>query len=138
MPLYPPGSDSGGPIFGSDFTDVVDETETSTTSATYQDKLTLVTPAWTGRYRLGLNVISRMSVKNKNGWIRIYNVTNAVVEWEGSYQPAAANTEQFPFCGFHYVTLAGVAKTYKLQFRSEDGATTIYVWDAHLDLWRVN
>jgi hypothetical protein len=77
-----------------------------------------------------------MGASNKLGWIRVYNVTDAVVEWEANIRPPL-NTVQSAFSGFHYVTLAGVAKVYKMQYRSDAAGDTTYLKDAHLELWRV-
>ncbi len=130
------------PAFGQDYQIVVNDARTTTTANAYggvgTTKLTLVTPALTGTYRVAAFAVLDQGGANQIGWCRLYNSTDAVVLGEANHRPSAI-TVQAPFalrcpdCVF-----AGAAKTFLLQFRSGVAGDTTGCRYARLELWRVS
>lgn len=126
----------GGVIFGKDYTAQASEGESTTTSASWQDKVTLTTPALTGVYRVNWYVEIKTSASNKFPQARVYNDTDGVELGFG--QRTFSNAEIYDnFSGYANVTFTGVAKTIKLQFANTSGGTTT-VRRARLSVWRVS
>lgn len=108
----------------------------STTSGTYQDKVTLTTGALTGTYRLGWEGITSGGSSVRT-YVRLRNTTDSTDvtgETVNISQNANART---PACGFGQVTFSGSAKTFKLQWHSFDGETAS-IREARVELWRVS
>lgn len=116
----------------------VSEGESTTTSNTYVDKVTLVTPALTGDYFVDAFVSASADAGNKETGIRLYNETDAVVLDEGLARPDVADYF-LPVCVFNRVTFTGGAKTFKLQFNrflATGPSYTAKVRKARLRLWK--
>lgn len=124
-------------IFGADFQSAVADSRTTTTSNTYQDKLTLTTGALTGTYRVGWCADIDMGGSNQIGWARLYNVTDSTILGEQAHRPSST-TIHLPVTGFAYVTFTGSAKTFRIQFRSASSGNTIGIEHANLEFWRVS
>lgn len=132
-------SDTFGLLFGRNPQDAESEDSSSTSETTYQDKLSLVVPALAGRFRLGFSANISADAGNKRVWVRVFNSTDAVVLQESSAYPPIGNL-QIAVSGFKYVTLAGVSKTFKIQWRREAGSPSFgaTIRNARLELWRVS
>jgi hypothetical protein len=119
-----------------DFQTVADDTVTTTTSSTFQTKVTLATGALTGTYRVGMfaGVTSANSAKRVQ--CRLYN-TSDNVEYCSTDIAVPASGVYEGFTGFNYVTLAGVSKNISIQFASQDNAATVSCRRARIEFWRV-
>jgi pectin methylesterase-like acyl-CoA thioesterase len=126
-----------GIIFGANFQTAVDETTTSTTSSSYQDKVTMTTPALTGTYRVSFYCEVATGSSNTRSLARLYNVTDATELCLHDSRDSAGSLFQGKL-GFQYVTFAGVAKVFKIQFASQAGVATISCRRARIELWRVS
>ena len=122
-------------VFGNDFQQAADETETTTTGAAYVTKTTLTTGALTGTYRVGLNVEIKANDKDKQMNVRLYNVTDAeeLVFDSGDKEE---NNRYEHVSGFAFVTFAGAAKTFEAQFSSPEGRI-VTCRRARIEFWRV-
>lgn len=132
------GFTSGSDVFGNNYQTAVSLAKSTTTSATMQDKDTLTTGALTGTYRVGWMAVLDIGAANKEVAAQLYNVTDAVVVGvTQDYRPTQTTTKVF--CGgFAEVVFTGAAKTFKIQFSSPDGSTTVGIQDARIELWRVS
>ncbi len=123
------------PIFGTQFQQTKDDTESSTTSTTFQQKLRMTTTSLpSGSYRIGFYLETRQS-----------NSADAV-EWQVELNDTTilATAEQepddpndlFSYGGHDYRTLSGV-NTIDIDWRQQRGSTA-YIRRARLELWRVS
>lgn len=119
-----------------DFLYAADEGVTSTTSATYQTKVTLTTGALTGTYRVAFYAGLSSGTPNRDMECRLYNVTDAV-ELDSNYVNASASGVYRLTTGFAYVAFTGAAKSFSIQWRSPAGAT-ISIRRARIEFWRVS
>jgi len=127
---------SSGSVFGQDYQRQESLGESSTISATPQDKVTLVTPAKIGTYRLAWSAMGQNG--DKKSEMRLYNVTDAGVVGELQLYRVKDSTDNYPrFTAVHKIILAGAAKTFKLQWRSLDGQAA-KIKDASIEFWRVS
>lgn len=127
----------GSSVFGSDFQHAEDETRTTTTSSTYQDKVSLTTGALTGTYRVGWSAVHDCAANNRIVYSRLYNSTDAVA-YEEILNQLSTTSERRHIGGFNFVTFTGSAKTFVIQFRSSQSGTTSGIAYAHIELWRVS
>ena len=122
-------------VFGQDYQRVESLTESQTTLASYQDKVSLVTPALTGTYRVNWGAM--VNHNNKAGRVQLYNSTDTVVV--GSEVTHRQKTENYlPYGGAHEVTFTGASKTFTIQWRDEAGGETQSIKDAWIEIWRVS
>lgn len=128
--------DSLNPVFASNFQTVVEEAATTTTSSTYTSKVTLVTGALTGTYRVGMYADITSANPVKRVQCRLYNVSDAVEYCLTDLVPPAAGVFQ-GLSGFNYVTLSGVSKNIVIQFASQDNMTVVSCQHARIEFWRV-
>ena len=126
----------GGSDFGKDADDVESLGESSTTSSSFQDKLVLTVSGFTGRGRIGWSAI--ISNDGDTSVYRVRNTTDNNTLWETAEKIGNANDVEREISGFAYVDFAGSAKTFKLQFRDEDGGHTAKIKTARMDYWRVS
>jgi hypothetical protein len=129
-----PGGTGGD--FGADYQSAESLTESNTTSGDWQTKLQLVTPALTGKYRIGMSARIWQANVNDSVQARLYNVTDTA-EVLGPYDEEPNNsTNRFPVAGFAEVTFTGSAKTFEIQYRQDRGSTA-YIDQARLEIWKV-
>lgn len=127
-------------IFGSFFQDVESLGLSSTTSTTYQTKLTLTTPSLPiGRYRLGWTYSWSYSSTGDDFEARILlNTTTQIMAH--AQEPKDSGTDQLHrHSGFEYidVTSPGV-QTIDLQWRTDDGSETAWIQRTRMEFWRVS
>ncbi len=125
-------------VFGADYQTAISTARSTTTSATMQDKTTLTTGALTGTYRVGWCSVIDSAAANKLVEAQLYNVTDAAVVGAVQIQRPSLATPRMVAGGFAEVVFAGAAKTFKIQYRSTDGSTTVGIQDARIELWRVS
>lgn len=106
----------------------------TTTSTTYQNKLSVTTPAIAGTYRIGFSMEYNATSNNKNVQVRLYDNTNAV-ETDQNDQQTNSGANWFSFSGFYYHIQTATATTFILQYRA--GTSNCQVRNARLEIWRV-
>jgi hypothetical protein len=114
--------------------DEVDDTLSTTSSTTYQTKLTIVIPAYTGRYRIGWSMGYNSDANNKDVYVRVYNITDDVVLSENNQQ-TNNNLNWWTFAGFAYVDFTGSSKTFQIQYKA--GTANCSVRNARLEAWKI-
>lgn len=125
------------PQYGRDFQQAASEGTSTTTSATFQDKTTLTTGALTGVYRVAFSCEIRTGNANTRHQCRLYNSTDAAELCFDDKRPSLSNMDTL-VSGFCYVTFAGAAKTFILQFASQNGSATVTIRRARIELWKVS
>lgn len=115
----------------------VDLTRTTTTSDTYQDKISLTTAAFTGTIKLSWSCVIDGSNANHLYYVRFYNVTDATVLSEQITRPS--NSAEKQGCsGNSIISLSGSAKTFKIQFRSGTAGDTTGCAYAQIDTNKIS
>jgi hypothetical protein len=113
-----------------------DGRSTTTGAVDYRDKVALLIPAVSGtigvRWTCTLDGDAAKQVR-----VRLYDATGGVVLQEHISEPKR-RTEQLLVSGFAYVTMAGVAKTIKVQFKPEGQGDTAGAQKAAVEAWRVS
>lgn len=131
------GGSPGGGVFGADYQAAASEGPGTTTNAVMQDKTTLTTGALTGVYRVGFFCEIQIDTANRRHQCRLYNVTDAAELCYNEDRPSLTSLYQAA-AGFCNVTFTGAAKTFKIQFASQDGTATVTIRRARIELWRVS
>ena len=127
------GTSPGG-NFGQNPSYAASDALSSTTSTTYQNKVTLSTPAVIGTFRIGYTMEFNATANNKDVQVRLYNNT-AATEVAQNSQQTNNNANWFSFAGFHYVVQAtATSQQFILQYRA--GTTSCQVRNAELEIWR--
>lgn len=124
-------------VFGNDYQFAVASPRTTTTSTTFLDKVTLVTPALTGTYRLGWHGV----VDNDGiavGEFVLWNDTDAVNVGAIQAIQSRGADNMIPVGGFAEVVFSGAPKTFKIQFRTTLPVVAQGIQDALIELWRVS
>jgi len=111
-----------------------DDTISTTTLTTWQDKLSHTVLACDCLVRIGYTMEFNANANNKEVEVRLYNVTDGIEVANGT-QSTNANTNYFSFAGFHHRLFTGAAKTYILQYRGISGACTVR--NVEIESWRV-
>lgn len=130
----------GGLIeFGRNYQSAISTARSTTTSATMQAKAQLVTPALTGKFRVGWHAVIDVATVGNDVESQLYNVTDVATVGATQRRRVATGTlQQYACDGFAEVVFTGAAKTFEVQWRSPDGATTVGIQDARIEFWRVN
>ena len=111
----------------------------STTSTTYQNKVTLTTNVVAGAsYRLSFSMGFNSNANNKAVEVRMYDSTEAV-ELGANYQETNNSTNWFTFAGTRIITpVATGSHSFALQYRqAPSGGAQCSVRNAFIDLARV-
>jgi hypothetical protein len=116
--------------------DVSSNAISSTTSTTWQTKLSITVSGFTGVLRVGRSMEFNSASNNKGVAVRFQNTTDNVTLGY-SEQQTNNSTNWFGFSGFSYVTFNGTSKTFELQYRRID-TTTCNVQNARIEIWRVS
>lgn len=110
----------------------------STTSTTYQDKLTITiqTSNPAGRYLILCNADFQATNNNKQVGVRLYDKT-ALKAYSESAQQTNNNTNWFSFANHESIIFNGLAPvTIAVQYRQIDG-TTCNIRNCNMSLWRI-
>jgi len=119
-------------VFGTEYNYAASEGESSTTSGTPQNKVTLSVDVPAGNYRVTWHWgVKAATAKKIAGRVIQDDVTELSSFWFNYY------TEYYPIAGMAQVTLTAGAHTFKIDHWSPDGATTSYIRRARIALWRV-
>jgi len=110
----------------------------STTSSTFQNKVTLTLPAITGNVRVFWRALVDTTSNNKRIETRLYNSTNSAVLGTTLNLVLSDSSAKVDMGSFAVVALTGSSKTIVLQFRSADGTTEVGIQDAYIEIWRIS
>lgn len=127
-------------VFGSDYQTAISTAQSTTTSTTFQMKVTLTTPSLTGTYRLGWAAKVGQTNTGDKVEARLRNTTDAAtvgVPDNGIRIEPKDTNNRYPVGGFAEVVFAGAAKTFEIQYRQQDG-NTARIEDARIEIWRVS
>jgi hypothetical protein len=128
----------GNVLFGSEFDYEIDNTESSTNSTTYQNKITVSTgDIPEGSYRLGWHFEWRISKSNAEFGFRVQqdNTTNFK---EDTVSPFVDVNVWNPLTNFYYIeTLSSGTHTFDLDYKSSSTSATAYIREARFEFWRV-
>lgn len=121
-------------VFGSEFQQTSDDTESSTTSSTFQQKLRLTTPSLpSGTYRIGFYCEYWQSNVSDFCEVKI-ELNDTTVLATFIFEPED-NDDRWPGGGFVYQSLSGV-NTIDMDWRQQGGGTA-FIRRARLEIWRV-
>jgi hypothetical protein len=126
-----------GNVFGTQIYFTEDVNETSNNSGTvWATKLTLTTPANLplGDYLMNFQFIWRSSSANREADFRFQLNGNNIVDWK----PSTGRTQDRQLLsGFRRTDNISGTNTYTFQFKYANSATTIFVSQARMFIWRV-
>ena len=126
----------GGGTFGQDYQTAISAARSTTTSTTFQTKVTLTTPSLTGTYRVGWTSVIDIDNNKKSVLARLQNTTDAVtIGAEHSMEPKDV-TNRIVAGGFAEVSFSGASKTFEIQYRAT--GNTAGIEDARIEIWRVS
>lgn len=138
-------SDAGGgvanivSVYGTQHTEVESLGESTTTSTTFQNKLTLTTPSVpAGRYRVGWSFTWRYSNGSNDLRARILE-DGSTTRWEMRQEPQdTGSDQQHPADGFAYINLTAGVHNFNLEYCGSTGGSTAGISQARLEFWRVS
>jgi hypothetical protein len=122
-------------VFGNHAVFVESNTLSSTSNTTYQTKIFMTFGASIppGIYRIGWYMEYNAASANKDVYVRMYNPTDDVVYTENRAQTNDSGN-WFTLSGFKYAALAGLDKTFALQYMA--GMSSCNVRNALIEIWR--
>jgi hypothetical protein len=125
----------GGSVFGSEFQQTSSESESGTTSWSWQQKVSMTTGNLpSGTYRIGFyNETRQSSSAGQVAWRVQLNNTTTIAE---ASQEPDDYTDTFSYSGFQYFSLSGVNTIDMDYYRGYTG--TAYISRARLEIWRVS
>lgn len=125
------------PQFGRDYQSAASEGTSTTTSSTFQNKVSLTTGALTGVYLVKWQAELTVNSTTARFQVRLYNSTDAV---DLCFHDAPATTigAYKLVSGFALVTFSGAAKTLIVQFASQNGSSTVTIRRARIALFKVS
>jgi hypothetical protein len=128
-------------VFGTYFNEASDETDSSTTSTSWGQKVRLTTASLpAGKYRIGwhYNIYGASTSVSPTGRVQI-NDTDTIHVY--LYEPKdASSNEQDTVSGFYYYTVAagGTTLNIDLDYASEIAGSSMTIRRARLEFWRVS
>ncbi len=126
----------GGGTFGQDYQTAISTARSTTTSPTFQTKVTLTTPTLTGTYRVGWISVVDNSNKNSETEVRLQNTTDASTVGVTQIYKTNPTSQRVGASGFGEITFSGAAKTFEIQYRAT--GNTAGIQDARIEIWRVS
>lgn len=125
------------PVFGSEFSQVASEGESTHTLDTYQQKVRLTTPSLSGGvYRIGWYNETRCSSVSADIYYRVQlDDTTDLCEVNNEI---GDNTNYLAGPGFAHVTLTAGVHTVDMDYRNETASNTAYIRRARIELWKVS
>jgi len=123
-------------VFGSEFQEASSDSESSTTSESYQQKLRLTTSSLpSGTYRIGWYGEIKTGDQDKRGVIRV-ELNNTTTLGEDHTEPDNDNN-YWSRSGFKHISLSGV-NNIDLDFKCDESYMTTYIRRSRLEIWRVS
>lgn len=129
-------SATSGGTFGQDYQTAISTARNTTTSATFQTKVTLTTPSLTGTYRVGWTSVIDIDNNKKSVLARLQNTTDAATIGEEQRMEPKDTTNRVVASGFAEVTFSGASKTFEIQYSAT--GNTAGIQDARIEIWRVS
>ena len=129
----------GNILFGSEFVYEIDNTESSTNSTTYQNKVTLATGDLPeGNYRLGIHFEWRISKNNNDFYYRVRQDDTTNLDEIG--RPTFNDVNIYnPLNNFYYLeTVTSGTHHFDIEYRSGSTSATAYIRNARMEFWRVS
>lgn len=125
------------PNFGRDYALAQSLGQSTTTSTSFQTKVTLATGALTGTYiMVWYCLMSRPSGGNPIS-ARFYNVTSAAVVGGVWSKDQLQVTDKLQFSGAAVITLSGTSNSFAIQYEG-GGGNTAAIEEARIEMWRVS
>jgi hypothetical protein len=127
-------------VYGNNYQSAISATRTTyNTNTAFQIKTTLTTPGGlTGTYIVEWVCVLDNSANNQNVEAQLYNATDAAILGGLEVFRATNAGERQHIGGFAEVTLAGVAKTFEIQYRTANTGATVGIAEARIKFYRVN
>lgn len=127
-------------VRGSENVSVNSTARTTTTSSTYQTKLTLTTGTLltTAVYRLDFSAVVDSVSANRNINLRVLNSTDATTVYEAADVRVPNANSRIPASGFIELTFSTIsARTFLLQWNSDNNSSTVGIAYAYMDFYRI-
>lgn len=126
-----------GSVYGEDFAGASSRARSTTTSATFQTKVTLATPVLTGSYLVRWQALVDQSSSASQVEVRLQNVTLGFSM--GAFQLVQPTTsiERIFMGGEVGFSLSGSSNTFEIQYRAL-GGNTAGIQDAVISYWRIS
>ena len=127
-------------IFGNGYQSTVDLARVTYNATTnFQTRSTLTTPALpAGTYRVSWMAVLDGTQNNRDIEAQLYNVTDAAIIGVVQVARPANPTVRQRMAGFAEVTFTGAAKTFQVQYRTTNVASTVGISDSRIEIWRVS
>lgn len=123
------------PLFATDWQSVESDSESTTTSSTsWQDKVSLTTPDLIGTFIILYSVEIKTNVPSSKVTARCMNTTDDTALITSS----CVETDYGSFGSSSVVVFSGASKSFKIQFRSQVDGKTSFIKNARMSLWRVS
>ncbi len=104
----------------------------------FQTRTTLTTPALpSGTYRVSWMAILDGTQSNRDVEGQLYNLTDTAIVGVVQVVRPANTTTRSRVAGFAEIVFTGAAKTFQLQYRTTNTASTVGIADARIEIWRV-
>ena len=129
---------AAGSIFGQNFQTLEDNTESSTSSTSYLEKLSITTPSLpSGTYRIGwhYNWNPDQTGFSFQAQVQLDNTTQIMYHEQGV--PNIVSDTRIITSGFVYKTLSGITQI-DLDYKSALDGKTVRIRDTRLEIWRVS
>jgi hypothetical protein len=123
-------------VWGDDYQSAVSAARSTTTSAIFQTKTALVTPALTGTYRIQWSAVIDQDNTGDSVEAQLYNVTDAVVVGAVVIHEPKDVANRFYAGQVDEIVFAGAPKTFEIQYRQQ-GGNTAGIENARIEIWRV-
>jgi len=136
--LVPKWGNEGGGNATLEFYDYIeDETESTTTSNQFQQKVRLTTQSLdAGDYRIGWSYIWGIKANNSNFYARV-QIDDTTTIHDHVQESNNKKNKQHTACGFKKVTLTSGVHTIDLDFCGEKNSVEKYISNARLEMWKV-
>lgn len=124
-------------ISGNGYQYIESQSESTTTSSSYQTKILLTTNTLTGTYLISWTCNLGKPSGTTPIYCRVYNTTDSVDiggEWS---KDQLSSTDRLSFSGFSQVTFSNNSKSFEIQYRG-NGDNTASIKMAKLAIWRVS
>ena len=124
-------------VFGNDYQTAISLNRETTGSTTFQNKVALTTGTLTGTYRVGWTSVIDVSNSTQDSVeARLLNVTDSIILGVVQRMEPKDTDNKAMAGGFAEVTFTGSAKTFRIEWREQDGATA-GIQDARIEIWRL-
>lgn len=137
-PVTDAGTNNNHGVYGRYYQFEVSSGRSTTTSTSYQDKVSLTTPALTGRFQVRWVCALDMSSTGGDMYARCRNVTDGSNVGQEARQEVSDTDEIVHISDFDEVVFTGAAKTFTIQYRRGTAAAlTVGIRGAKLEFKQV-